>query len=205
MRSKTGGSSVGATLTVPVVRSKLPAWAAFFTFTANVCGVLKSPEKSSVNAAALLFAAAPDNLLMDTFGIAVTSSKSEAVTPLPKAVPLKATLTVAVSRVPSVSDTGFVDEIEASLKLIEKLSLSWSLSARSESASCAMITILWVPKFTLGEGVPQIVRGVVPGQVPLPVRSVLSPDGRPWTKYVMFPLPPLAAGNVNALKSESAL
>ena len=130
------------TLTVPVVRSKLPAWAEFFTFTANVCGVLKSPEKSSVSAAVLLFAAAPDISEMDTFGIAVTSSKSEVVTPLPKVVPFKAILTVAVSRVSSVSDTGFVDAIDASLKLIEKVSRPWSLSAWFESASCAIMVTL---------------------------------------------------------------
>ena len=115
MAGHDGFSSVGATLTVPVVRSRAPVWAAPFTRTASVAGTLKSPVNDSVRVAAALPLAAPVTCETVRPGMVVTSSKCEDRTPLPKAAPVSATETVAVFRVASVSDAGLVAEMDAAL------------------------------------------------------------------------------------------
>ena len=74
---------------------------------------MKSPVKDSVSLAVVLPAAAPDSEEMARVGIAVTSSKPDAVTPLANVVSASLTVTVAVLRVLSVGDEGLVDAIDA--------------------------------------------------------------------------------------------
>ena len=73
----------------------------------------KSPVKASVRVAVEVPEVPPERLAMDTFGIAVTNSKSEAVTPLANPVSVSRTVTVAPFRVPSVRAAGWVDAILA--------------------------------------------------------------------------------------------
>ena len=102
-----------ATVTVPVVRSPLRAWAAALTFTARVRDVSKSPVKARVSVAVVLPEAPPDTPEMETLGTSVTSSKLDAVTPAPNVVSASDTATVAVFRFASVRVAGLVEEIDA--------------------------------------------------------------------------------------------
>ena len=104
---------VGNTETAPVVRSPLRLWAASSTFTASVSVALKSPVKASVRVAVLVLTAPPDTPEMETLGIAVTSSKLDAVTPPAKEVRVSVTVTVAPFRPPSVSGEGVVAAMSA--------------------------------------------------------------------------------------------
>ena len=138
----------------------------------------KSPVKASVRVAVDEPEVPPDTLAMDTFGIAVTSSKLEAVTPPPKEVLPSLTVTVALFRVPSVRAAGRVDAIDAPYTRTLKPREARSSSPRLESASAADTL---TPQYPVPVGVPQTVRGAVPGQpsASVPVASNVSPDGRP--------------------------
>ena len=124
---KTGIASVGATVTVAEVRSTLPAWAAFFTFTANVSFADILPVKVRVSVAVVSPEFTLDTCEMDKFGIADNSSKLDAVTPLAKVVPLRDRLSVALFRFVSVSEVGFVADIDTALPTT--LCFDWSASA----------------------------------------------------------------------------
>ena len=134
--------------------------------------------KASVRVAVVPPAAAVAEA-MDRPGIAVTSAKLDVITPLPKVVPDRVTVTVAPLRSASVSAAGLVDT-EASNTVTSKSRLVRSLAARFASASCAWTVTAEVPATM---GVPQRVRCVVPGQpaASVPVASNVSPDGRPAT------------------------
>ena len=131
------GAVPARTGTAPVVRSPPRAWATAFTLTARVRSVAKSPVKASVRVAVEEPEVPPERLAMDTFGIAVTNSKPEAVTPLPKAVPDRFTVTVALFRVPSVRAAGLVDAIDAPYTRTSKRREARSSSPRLESAFSA--------------------------------------------------------------------
>ena len=88
------GAASAETWIALVVKSPPRTWAAAFTLTARVWSVAKSPVKASVRVALVLPEVPPETLAMDTFGIAVTSAKLEAVTPLPKVVPASFTVTL---------------------------------------------------------------------------------------------------------------
>ena len=68
-----------------------------------------------------------DTCEMDKSGIADTSSKLDAVTPLAKVVPVSDRLSVALFRFVSVSDDGFVADIDTALPTT--FCLDWSASA----------------------------------------------------------------------------
>ena len=87
--------------------------AAAFTLTASVRSVAKLPVKSSVRVAVLLPLRTFDTLAMDTFGIAVTNSKSDVVTLLLNAVPDSRTVTSASSRLALCRAAGYMEEIDA--------------------------------------------------------------------------------------------
>ena len=105
---------VGGTSTDPVVRSPLRAWAAASTFTANVVAFVILPVKARVNVAVVSPEFTVDTFEMDKLGIVVTSSKLEAVTPLPKVVPVSVIPRVAELRFSPVNDTGLKEVIAAS-------------------------------------------------------------------------------------------
>ena len=155
--------------------------AAAFTFTARVCGVLKSPVKDTVKVADILPVVNPDTCVIAILGIAVTSSKCERLTPLSNSSKSRATLIVALFRLASPSIAGDVETILtlADAVLIRKFSLALSLRARFKSESWATTTIVAT---VLESGVPQIVSGVVPGQSPLPSSSNIRPEGNPATE-----------------------
>ena len=105
---------VGGTSTDPVVRSPLRAWAAASTFTANVVAFVILPVKARVNVAVVSPEFTVDTFEMDKLGIVVTNSKLEAVTPLPKVVPVSVIPRVAELRFVPVNDTGLKEVIAAS-------------------------------------------------------------------------------------------
>ena len=95
-----------------------------------------SPAKVKVSAAVVPPDVTPEMLEIDTSGISVTNSKLDAVTPLPKVVPVSDKLMIAVSRFASVNDDGLVDATDAPETAIMKLISARSVLARFESASC---------------------------------------------------------------------
>ena len=127
MLVKTGAVSVGDTVTVAEVRSTLPAWALLFTFTAKVSDADILPVKARVSVAVVSPEFTVETCEMDKSGIADTSSKLEAFTPLAKVVPVSDRLSVALFRFVSVSDVGLVADIDTALPTT--FCLDWSASA----------------------------------------------------------------------------
>ena len=111
-------------LAIVVSTSLELVWAAAFTLTTTDPAVLISPVKDSVSVAVVPPAVAPDTLEINRFGIVVTNSKLDAVTPFAKVVPYKVRSSSASSRSASVKDDGVVDVIKASSRLILKLCLA---------------------------------------------------------------------------------
>ena len=105
---------VGGTSTDPVVRSPLRTWAAASTFTANVVAFVILPMKARVKVAVVSPEFTLDAREADRLGIVVTSSKLEAVTPLPKVVPVSVITRVAEFRFAPVNDARLEEVIAAS-------------------------------------------------------------------------------------------
>ena len=104
---------VGNTETASVVRSPLWSWAASSTRTARVLGGVEVAGEGQREGGQAEARAAPDTLEMETLGIAVTSSKLDAVTPLTKLAPSSCSLTVAPFKLPSASGEGVVTWMKA--------------------------------------------------------------------------------------------
>ena len=119
----------------------------------------------------------PETPEMDRPDSVDTTSKSDALTPATKVVFVNVRLSVELFRFDQTSCDG-LDVTDASTMLISNMSWARSLSESFVSESITVTTILLTPK---SAGVPQMVRGGVCGQSPLPSASNTSPSGKPST------------------------
>ena len=106
----------------------------------------------------------------------MVSVKWDLATPLAKTVPVSSTITLAPSRLPSVS-AGAEANASGVTSAMVKVSSPRSASDMSRSPSWAWTSTTQLPPTV---GLPQIVRGAEPRQEPVPSASNTMPSGRFW-------------------------